>query len=588
MVAFLKRYQQADKAWQRYAANNKRGLEALTPQFLLMDYSENRFLRFLKGHWRSHHTQAVRKALKRYGSRPRRDHTPEKLLKDLYHELKDIEINKQGRLAAIINVIASESKVDHVLLKKKIQQKFTPELSYAEAYKLLKRYSASSFVRFFRGDLGNKYVKEVRQLLQGFDPVKGDIHLLIKELKLNLPNESKLGDLIATLEKFSFKKPDVSTSARDSESLSQTTLQTSESGVAATHDAVRADSSRDFTPASFVQTDGSEKSSTSIDPNEDSLDRRLRKIDRAMDRLRKANQRVDDLAQKVNAARGTVAEDDVIDADRDLKRVHDAQKLGEGGEGTVYKVKLDGDTVALKVVRQATGFSALFGPGGTKAGLRAEAELMQKLASPYIVELYQIGNFSVNGEAQYGFTMELAAKGSVYSYMYDDANGRPLAKAQRMQAGLDVAKALEYLATQRIVHADVKSQNVLLLDNAGHAKLTDFGIAVSYDKAAYFWGGTRAYMAPEIINKRGANAKSDMYSYGVFLCEMAMHQYPESRNKEHSDVEVHQMKQTALAKAEAKGASQGYLLVVKRAWAERSDDRISAAEAVDSLARLAI
>ncbi|TPX66195.1 hypothetical protein SpCBS45565_g04675 [Spizellomyces sp. 'palustris'] len=91
----------------------------------------------------------------------------------------------------------------------------------------------------------------------------------------------------------------------------------------------------------------------------------------------------------------------------------------------------------------------------------------------------------------------------------------------------EVACGLAYLHGRRIVHRDLKPDNVLL-DEKGHAHLTDFNIAVHYreEKPLTAVAGSMAYMAPEILAKKGYFSSVDWWSLGVMAYELAFGKRP--------------------------------------------------------------
>ncbi|KAI8924535.1 kinase-like domain-containing protein [Entophlyctis helioformis] len=91
----------------------------------------------------------------------------------------------------------------------------------------------------------------------------------------------------------------------------------------------------------------------------------------------------------------------------------------------------------------------------------------------------------------------------------------------------EISCGLSYLHSKRIVHRDLKPDNILLCE-AGHAHLTDFNIAVRFreDRPLTAVAGSMAYMAPEVLNKKGYFASVDWWSLGVILYEVAVGKRP--------------------------------------------------------------
>lgn len=86
----------------------------------------------------------------------------------------------------------------------------------------------------------------------------------------------------------------------------------------------------------------------------------------------------------------------------------------------------------------------------------------------------------------------------------------------------EILLSLEYLHKQGIVYRDLKPDNIVL-DREGHCRLTDFGLSkegVDHSDLSQSFVGSIAYMAPEMLTKKGHNRSIDWYLFGVLLFEL--------------------------------------------------------------------
>ena len=185
---------------------------------------------------------------------------------------------------------------------------------------------------------------------------------------------------------------------------------------------------------------------------------------------------------------------------------HIKSLLGRGGMGTVYlaeQISL-GREVALKVVQQPSQPSQPPQTSQTSQTLPNEARTIAQLHHPNIVQVYAAGT----AQGQSWFAMELM-RGKT-------ANHSTFASAEDIaRLGVQIAEALSYAHRCGVIHRDVKPSNIFIGEN-GIAKLGDFGLANSTGD-----GGTRRYMAPELLDGCKATEASDQYALGVTLRELA-------------------------------------------------------------------
>ncbi|KAK9064504.1 hypothetical protein SSX86_015886 [Deinandra increscens subsp. villosa] len=130
-------------------------------------------------------------------------------------------------------------------------------------------------------------------------------------------------------------------------------------------------------------------------------------------------------------------------------------------------------------------------------------------------------------ESNFCIVSEYVKGGSLRSYLIKNRD-KKLPMKTVFRFALDIAKGLSYLHSKKIIHRDVKPENILI-DNEYKIKLADFGESVFESiELLYMNGeiGTRGYMAPEVVSRKPYGHKCDVYSFGICLweiycCEMA-------------------------------------------------------------------
>jgi protein kinase-like protein/PEGA domain-containing protein/tetratricopeptide repeat protein len=187
------------------------------------------------------------------------------------------------------------------------------------------------------------------------------------------------------------------------------------------------------------------------------------------------------------------------------------EMLGRGGMASVFKVQRRGETAALK---RPLGM-LLDDPQFLERFLR-EAEIGRALNHPNIIRILERGKVE---NVPY-FTMELLPGQTLQDFIAERGTAAPRTAVVIV---VQVAEALDFAHSKGVVHRDLKPSNVMLLPD-GTAKVMDFGIA----RARRFEGmtataaflGTPDYVAPETIDGRGTEPRSDLYALGLILFEL--------------------------------------------------------------------
>jgi predicted Ser/Thr protein kinase len=190
---------------------------------------------------------------------------------------------------------------------------------------------------------------------------------------------------------------------------------------------------------------------------------------------------------------------------------------GQGGFGRVYAAR-DKDlrrSVAVKVIA-----ANLAGHGER---LIEEARAASALNHPNIVTIHE----TIEIDGRLAMVMEFVQGESLRKTLQSAAGPLPL--AQTLECGRQIAQALEAAHAAGIAHRDVKPENILLRPD-GYVKLVDFGLAIDLSPeerdAPRNFTGTLRYMAPEQLEGEASTARSDIFSFGMVLYEMAAGIHP--------------------------------------------------------------
>ena len=197
--------------------------------------------------------------------------------------------------------------------------------------------------------------------------------------------------------------------------------------------------------------------------------------------------------------------------------------LKGGGEGSVFAGRYESLSAAIKVFR----------PDTDPKRRQREVECLLKVASPTLVKILGVDNVALEGVDHVVVAYELHTGGDLCGLV--DSPSETTGTDLLTRISLDISLAVVALWQHRIVHRDIKPANIVRSDGGGFI-LVDVGLARHIDRsdltAVGFAAGTPGYMSPEQARgRRSLTYKSDLFSLGVTLYEIAVGEHPFRRQQ---------------------------------------------------------
>jgi serine/threonine protein kinase len=256
--------------------------------------------------------------------------------------------------------------------------------------------------------------------------------------------------------------------------------------------------------------------------------------------------------------------------------------INEGGMGAVYRgthVLMD-KTVAVKVLHPA-----LAADDKIVARFSREARAASRISHPHALS---VTDFGESGNGIVFLVMEYLKGETLKEVIHE---GGPMQLPRVVEIIRQICGALEAAHAEGVVHRDLKSDNIMLLDVGGGdwAKVLDFGIAKITEKvgqdpaltAPNLIIGTPQYMSPEQCSQAAEiDSRSDIYSLGVILYEMLVGHVPFTGDSPTAIMMKHLQEPPPSVLEERKNLPAAVARVVTRAMAKRPEDRFQTVSAL--------
>src|SRR5215216_1663044 len=206
------------------------------------------------------------------------------------------------------------------------------------------------------------------------------------------------------------------------------------------------------------------------------------------------------------------------------------QEIGKGGMGVVYRAE---DTKLNRTVAIKALSADLIGDEKARTRFLREARTASAIDHPNICTVYEVNEV----DNLLFFVMQYIEGKTLKKFI----GGRPLPLDQALEFSLEIADALAEAHRRNVIHRDVKSSNIML-NERNQLKILDFGLAKQVKPADSYGSsdshhtldltavgspfGTASYMSPEQAKGEVADARSDIFSFGIVMYEMITGRLP--------------------------------------------------------------
>eukprot|EP00252_Welwitschia_mirabilis_P018011 TRINITY_DN40158_c0_g1_i1.p2 TRINITY_DN40158_c0_g1~~TRINITY_DN40158_c0_g1_i1.p2 ORF type:complete len:538 (-),score=92.25 TRINITY_DN40158_c0_g1_i1:2298-3911(-) len=207
----------------------------------------------------------------------------------------------------------------------------------------------------------------------------------------------------------------------------------------------------------------------------------------------------------------------------DLSKLFVGSKFASGAYSRLYHGLYDEKPVAIKIILQPEEDENEDLAIRLERQFDREVTILSHLHHRNIVQLVA----ACRNPPVFCIITEYLSGGSLRSYLQKKGPGS-VSLDEFLSISLDIARGMEYLHSQGVIHRDLKSENLLFTEDNKCLKIVDFGIAceeinvdcLEEDRGTYRW------MAPEVINHKPHNKKVDVYSFGIVLWEIITGKIP--------------------------------------------------------------